>query len=333
MSPTDEPEMAPFIEQDTDSLGKRQNDERFSVPRRLPLLPLRGVVLYPSMWLPITIGQPRSLQLIEDMVNNRQRMLAVATSLDPQQEEPNPDTINHIGAAAIIQRLVRVPNGTIRLILQGIERINIVRYVADDPYLQAEVAALPDQAANDVTERALAQACQDLFAHLVSLSPQLPDELESAIRNVKDPRQLVYQVASSAGLKLLDAQAILELDPLAEKFRRLNDLLKDETESREIAQKIQTAAQGEMAKAQREYYLRKQMEAIQRELGQENEQEHRDSRAGEPHCRSQPAARAREGGNARAQPHAPHAHAGRGIRGHQDLSRLDGEPTLASAHR
>lgn len=242
------------------------------LPSVLPLLPLRGLVLFPLIWLPITIGQPRSRRLLEDLTTRRQRLLVLAASRDPTQEEPGPADIHPMGVLGRIERLIPLPDGNIRVIVQGLERVRIEKYVATEPYLQVEIALLPDQIAGDAEEQALARTCQDLFASLVALSPQLPNELESAVRNAANIRQMVYLIAASAGLKLEDAQALLAADPLAAKLRRLSAFLQNEVEVREIAQKIQQEAQSEMQKAQRDFYLRKQMEAIQRELGEDSGQ-------------------------------------------------------------
>ncbi len=241
-------------------------------PDELPLLPLRGVILYPTMWLPITVGQPRSLRILEYLVDRDEKIIALAASQDPDLEEPGPEDIYAVGTMARIHRMVRSPDGTVRLVLHGIERIRIDGYTDGKPFLQVRFTPIPDHEENDLEEQALAASAKDLFAQLVSLSPQMPEEMESAARNVEGERQLAYLLASSAGLKLADAQAILEEDPLKKKLRLLNDLLRVEVEIRNLAQKIQQEAQGEMEKAQRDFYLHKQMEVIQRELGEENPQ-------------------------------------------------------------
>ena len=243
-----------------------------SFPGELPLLPLRGVIIYPTMWLPITVGQPRSLRILEYMVSRDEKIIALAASKDPELEEPGPDDIYRVGTIARIHRMVRSPDGTVRLVLHGVERIRIDDYVAEDPFLKVAFTQIPDHEEHDLEEQALAASAKDLFAQLVSLSPQMPEEMESAARNVEGELQLAYLLASSAGFKLSDAQALLEADPLKGKLRLLNDLLRVEVEIRNLAQKIQQEAQGEMEKAQRDFYLHKQMEVIQRELGEENPQ-------------------------------------------------------------
>ena len=241
-------------------------------PDEMPLLPLRGVVLYPMMYLPITVGQPRSLRLIEDLISREQRHFALAASREPEAEQPDPEQIFPIGTVAHIHRMVRAADGTLRLIIHGTSRVRIDEFISNEPYLRVKVSPYPDRDSDSVTEQALSSAAQDLFAQLASLSPQIPDEMESAVRNVRNSRQLAYLIASSVGLKLDDAQKILEIDPLEEKLKQLNAMLKTMIEMREVAQKIQSEAQGEMEKAQRDFYLRKQMEAIQKELGEDNAQ-------------------------------------------------------------
>jgi len=173
-----------------------------TLPEQLPLLPLRGVVLFPLMWLPITVGQPRSLRLIEDLIASNQNVLALAASKHPGNEAPTPEEIFTTGVVARIHRMVKSPDGTVRLILQGVERIHIQNYTQAEPYYQSQYALAPDISTHSQQERALAKAAQDLFAHLVTVSPKMPEEMESAVRNVKDNRQLLYLIASSANLKL-----------------------------------------------------------------------------------------------------------------------------------
>jgi ATP-dependent Lon protease len=212
----------------------------------LPLLPLRGVVMYPTMWLPITVGQPRSLRLIDHLIDHDEKLIALAASLDPELKEPGPENIYRVGAVARIHRMVRSPDGTVRLVLHGVERIRIDEYTAEEPFLRVRFTRIPDQEEHDLEEQALAASAKDLFSQLVSLSPQMPEEMESAARNVEGELQLAYLLASSAGFNLSDAQSILEADPLKEKLHLLNALLRTGVEIRELAQKIQQEAQGEM---------------------------------------------------------------------------------------
>ncbi|MCS6843446.1 MAG: endopeptidase La [Caldilineales bacterium] len=245
-------------------------------PKRavLPILPLRGVVVYPMMWLPLTVGQERSIRLIDEaLTQSEQRVIGLVTSRRPEIDEPQPDQIYEVGTMAMVHRMLRAPDGTIRLIVQGLERIRIEKYVRTQPYLQAQVVEIPDILENTVELEALARTAQEQFRQLINLVPHLPEELEMAALNVEDARQLVYLIASSLRLNIEDAQAILEIDSVTEKLRKLTALLAKELEVLELGRKIQSEAVGEMEKMQREFYLREQMKAIQKELGEGDEQE------------------------------------------------------------
>jgi ATP-dependent Lon protease len=273
--PTDDTENAtpPPMDESAITEDVEMMEEEVEAVAALPLLPLRGVVIYPTMWLPITVGQPRSLRILEHVMNLDEKLIVLAASKDAELEEPGPNDIYEIGTLARIHRMVRSPDGTVRLVLNGLERIKIIDYVAETPFLTVTFTPIPDYESHDLEEQALAASAKDRFAQLVSLSPQMPEELESAARNVEGELQLAYLLASSAGFKLIDAQAILEASPLKTKLQLLNNLLRTEVEIRSLAQKIQKEAQGEMEKAQRDFYLHKQLEAIQRELGEDNPQQ------------------------------------------------------------
>lgn len=241
------------------------------IPDDLPVLPLRGVVVYPMMWLPLTVGQPRSIRLIEATVAES-RVIGLVTSRDPDIEEPASDELYEIGTAAVVHRLLRAPDGTVRLIVQGLERIKVGPYTQTEPFLRAHVSAALDELEDTVEVEALSRNAQDHFRRLIQLVPHLPDELEMAAMNVEDARQLVYLIASSMRLELADAQMILEIDRVRDKLVKLNQLLAKELEVLELGRKIQTEAQSEMEKMQREFYLREQLKAIQKELGEDDEQ-------------------------------------------------------------
>ena len=250
---------------------KRKKKDDSGISDDLPVLPLRGVVVYPMMWLPLTIGQQRSINLVEDALPES-RIIALVTSRDESVEEPGPDDIYAIGTAAQVHRVLKAPDGTIRLAVQGLERIRITEYIQEDPYLRARVEVLPETITENLETEALTRAVQDLFRRLVELDGQMPEELAVMAANVENARQLAYLVASSMRLDLADAQQILELDSVQEKLLRLTQLLNKEVDVLELGHKIQTQAQGEMERMQRDFFLREQMKAIQKELGEEDEQ-------------------------------------------------------------
>ena len=242
-----------------------------TVPEELAILPLRGVVVYPLTFQALNVGQPRSIQLVDDATLSKQP-IGLVVSRDPDLEEPGPEDVYEIGVAATIHRMIKAPDGTIRLLVQGIERIRIDEWTGDEPYLRARVSVLPDEVEESLEVEALMRNATDLLRRLVSLVSQLPDELLMAAINLDDPRQLVYFIATNIRMELPDAQAILEIDSVREKLLKLTSILTKELEVLELGRKIQTEAQSEMEKMQREYFLREQLKAIKKELGEEDEQ-------------------------------------------------------------
>ena len=253
---------------------EKSEDASPAIPEELPILPLRGVVVYPLMVLPLTVGQPRSVRLIDDAVVS-DRLVGLVASKDAEIEEPAPDEVNRIGTVALIHRLIKSPDGTMRIIVQGIERIQIDEWASEEPYLRAKISIKPDVSPveSDVEAEALMRNLIELFGRMVALVPHLPDELMMAAQGTDDPRQLVYLISTSIRMDLEDAQEILELDPVTEKLRKLTNILNRELEVLELGKKIQSEAQSEMEKMQREYFLREQLKAIQRELGEGDEQQ------------------------------------------------------------
>jgi len=247
-------------------------DSQPMIPEELAMLPLRGVVAYPVTFQALSVGQPRSMRLVDDATVKKQ-LIGLVTSRDADKEEPGPEDVYEIGIAATIHRMIKAPDGTIRLLVQGVERVRIVEWTGDEPYLKARVVPMADVVEEDSLEiQALMRNAVDLLRRLVSLVSQLPDELVTAALNLDDPRQLVYFIATNIRMEIADAQAILEIDGVREKLLKLNGLMTRELEVLELGRKIQTEAQSEMEQMQREYLLREQMKAIKKELGETDEQ-------------------------------------------------------------
>lgn len=247
------------------------DDELLSIPDELPILPLRGLVVYPQTAIPLTVGQPRSVKLVDDVVGGN-RLVGLVMAKDPDLETPGPDDVHQVGTLASIHRLFRAPDGTIRLLVQGIARIEIDDYVATEPYLKARARPLPETVEDSLEVEAMIRNVIDKFTQLADLVPNIPSELVASALNVDEPLQLVYAVATYIRMELDRAQNLLELDSTEEKLRVLMDVLGKEIEVLELGRKIQTEAQTEMEKTQREYYLREQLKAIQKELGEGDEQ-------------------------------------------------------------
>ena len=248
-----------------------EGEDDTTIPDELAMLPLRGVVVYPVTFQALSVGQPRSIQLVDDATVKKQ-VIGLVTALDAENEEPGPEDVYKVGVAANIHRMIKAPDGTIRLLVQGIERVRIEEWIADEPYLKARVSPLPDVVEESLEVEALMRNAVDLLRRLVSLVSQLPDELLMAALNLDDPRQLVYFIATNIRMEIPDAQAILETDSVREKLLKLTSIMTKELEVLELGRKIQTEAQSEMEKMQRDYFLREQLKAIKKELGEEDEQ-------------------------------------------------------------
>lgn len=245
------------------------------LPEELPILPLRGMVVYPQTAIPLTVGQERSIQLVDDVVAGN-RMVGLVASKDPSLGTPGPDQVHAIGSLATIHRLFRTPDGTIRLLIQGLQRIRIDEFIETSPYLKARVTRIPEEEvvfADDIEMEALVRSIVDRFTNLAELVPSIPQELVNNALNVEDPLQLVYSIATYVRIELDDAQALLVMDHVGDKIRHLLKLLTKEFEVLSLGRKIQEDAQHEMEKSQRDYYLREQMKAIQRELEEDEDQQ------------------------------------------------------------
>jgi ATP-dependent Lon protease len=240
----------------------------FVIPDTLPVLPLRDAVVLPLTAVPLAVGQPRSVRLVDDVMRGN-RLLALVAQRDAKAEPATPEDLHRVGTVGVIHQLARVPDGSVRLMVQGIERVRLLEWVGTEPYLVARIEAARDETLPATEVDALRRALVDIFRRLVEVSPELPDELAAAVDSVADPRHLVYFVASVVPLEMAARQELLEMDPVAAKLRRLIDLLQRELAVRELGRKITTDTEEHLSKKQREYYLREQLRSIQRELGED----------------------------------------------------------------
>ncbi len=240
-------------------------------PQVLPILPLRGVVVYPQTAVPLTVGQPRSIKLVDEVVGG-DKLVGLVAAMNPELESPGPKDLYRVGTVAIVHRLLRAPDGTVRLLVQGMDRFRLGEFVEEEPYLRANIELAPEVVEEGVEIDALARNARDQFQAITQMIPSFPEELAGSITSVEDPMQTAYTIANFQRMDIKDAQEILELDSVAEKLKKLIGLLVREAEVLQIGQKIQNEARGEIEKVQREYFLREQMKAIQKELGEKDEQ-------------------------------------------------------------
>jgi ATP-dependent Lon protease len=242
-----------------------------SIPPNLPILPLRGLVVYPQTAVPLTIGQPRSIRLVDDVVVG-EKLIGLVTAKDPEQENPGPNDLYHVGTVAMIHRMFRAPDGTIRLLVQGMNRFVLGEFTQTEPYLRAEINLAPEKFEEGLEIEALARNAREQFTHIAEMIPSFPRELVTSISSIEEPLQTVYTIANFQRMELADSQKILEIDSVSDKLHKLVAILTHESEVLELGQKIQNEARSEIEKMQREYFLREQLKAIQRELGDSDEQ-------------------------------------------------------------
>ena len=242
-------------------------------PRVLPVLPLRGTVVLPLTVVPLAAAQPRSLRLI-DAVASGDRTVVLVMQNDAEAEGAGPGETREIGTLATIHQMMRVPDGSVRLAVQGLRRVRIAEWRDEEPYLTALIEDLDEATEeNDIETEALMRSTLELFQRLVSLVSNLPDELVTAAVNVDDPLQLVYLIATNLRMDPTERQELLELDTVREKLHKISSFMTKELDLLELGKKIQGDVQEEVGRTQREYYLREQLKAIQRELGETDGQE------------------------------------------------------------
>jgi ATP-dependent Lon protease len=237
------------------------------IPDELPVLPLKETVVFPDSMSPLAIGQERSIRLVDDVVGD-DRLLALVTVRDSEVEVPDWRHLYEIGTAAVIHKMLRVPDGTLRILVQGLGRIRLEEPVAGDPYLVARFSTLRSEENETTQLEALLRNAQGLFGRIIGLAPYLPEELSIAAANVEDASSLCNLVASTLRLKTEEKQLVLELADTEERLREVTKILNRELEVFELGTKIQSQVQSQLEEGQREFFLRQQLKAIQEELGE-----------------------------------------------------------------
>jgi ATP-dependent Lon protease len=250
-----------------------EQEAKPDVPSILNILPLRDSVIYPMLIAPLSVGRDAGVQLVDESVVGNNRIIGVVAQKDPQMDQPGFDDVYQYGCAVIIRTLVKMPDAT-RLIVQGVSRFRIIEQVQDQPYLTARIEVIEDvQPGPDRAEEieALRRSIAALFEQAIRLSPNLPDELRSLTQAVKETNVMADLVAAHMTLTLEDKQRILEISDVEERLRLLLELLVKEVRVLELTSKVQSEVNTELSKTQRDYYLREQLKAIQRELGESDD--------------------------------------------------------------
>jgi ATP-dependent Lon protease len=252
---------------DKEEKGK---DEKIIVPNELPVLPLRGTVLYPDLILPIMVGRKKSVKLVDDAMDS-DRIIGIITQKRSEIEDPKENDLYTVGVAALILRMIRELDGSQRVIVQGVSRIKVKEYVQKDPYFKVRCDTLEENFAPGVEVEALVMNLKNLFQRAVELAPYLTAELGTMVSNIKSPSILADLIASNLNITTTEKQGILETFDVRERLTRVHLFLNKEIQVLELGNKIQSQVKEDMDRTQREYYLREQMKAIKKELGELDE--------------------------------------------------------------
>ncbi|MFA7003749.1 MAG: LON peptidase substrate-binding domain-containing protein, partial [Verrucomicrobiia bacterium] len=240
------------------------------LPAQLPILPLSDLVVFPHMVASLVVTSASSIHLVDDVVAGS-RLLGLVLQRDPHVENPHADDLHEYGCAGRVLRMLKFPDESVRVLVQGVQRIRVVKVEKDDPYIVARIALLKEEADSSIELSALASNAGKQFQKIISLSPAMPDELKVAALNAQDPARLTDLIASNLNIALEERQRLLETYSVKSRLVRLTDLLNRELEVLELGSEIQSKVASTLSKGQRDYFLREQLKQIQKELGEEGE--------------------------------------------------------------
>jgi len=234
--------------------------------RVLPVLPLRDIVVYPKMAAPLFVGREKSVRALDEVMKKDKQIL-LAAQMDASEDEPSADRIFTVGTVATVVQLLKLPDGTVRVLVEGGHRARIVDFIDNEAYFEAEVEPIEDQNADSPEAQATARAVIDQWDNYVKLSRKAPPEVHQAIGQITEPSRLADSIAAHLSVKIPDRQALLEIADVPQRLERIMSLIEGEIGMLQVERKIRNRVKRQMEKTQREYYLNEQMKAIQRELG------------------------------------------------------------------
>lgn len=238
---------------------------------KYPVLPLRDIVVYPKMIVPLFVGRDKSIKALQSVVDSDGNII-LATQKDAGIEEPQPDDIYHIGTLGTVVQMLKLPDGTVKVLIEGVERVKITKFVKNKEFMQAEADIIPElDNGDDVELQALVRAVLSQFEEYVKLSKKTPPEVLVSVNQIEDYGKLADTIAAHLSLKIPEKQALLEGRTLAERFEMILGFMDAELTVLEVENKIKTRVKKQMEKSQKEYYLNEQMKAIQKELGDGDE--------------------------------------------------------------
>jgi ATP-dependent Lon protease len=249
---------------------RKEMEEVRSIPEELSVLPLKNTVVYPNLVMPLMISDQRRAKLIDEALMSG-NVIGLFTQKDPELEQPTPDDVYHVGTAATILKMLRFPDGSVRFLVQGLARIRIKRFTKTEPNLAAKIEVVHDVIEKSVEMEALVRNIMEQLKRAINLAPYLPEELQVSALNTEDPGKLADLVASNLNLNIQQKQEILETFDVKDRLRKLTFHINKEVEVLELSKKIQSKAATEMGKMQKEFILKEQLKAIQKELGEKDE--------------------------------------------------------------
>ena len=242
--------------------------QSIEIPKKIPLLPIRDIVVFPYMVLPLFVGREMSIKAIEVALEGN-RMIFLTSQKDINVENPSPSDLYSVGTVGVIMRMLKLPDGRIKILVQGVARAKTVKFLQKEPFYQVEIRTFPDvPVAVNIEIEALMRNVKEQIERLVSFGKVILPDIMVVIENVDDPGKLADLAIANMGLKVEQAQEILEITDPLQRIKRINEALGKEIELLSMQQKIQADVRGEIDKTQREYFLREQLKAIQRELGE-----------------------------------------------------------------
>jgi len=251
-------------------VGVAEVEGELDLPQELPILPLRSATAFPNTILPLSIGRPKTLKLVNDVLVES-KPFGLFSQKAAETEDPGPDDVYQVGSAAKAIRMLRMPDGGVRVLAQGLARIRIVEFVRTEPYLVARIERIEEKEPGGVAVEALVRNVRTQFTRMVSLSPYMSQEMEIVALNLNEPGRLADFVAASLNLPVADKQQLLEESDAVARLEKASGYLQREIEVLELSSRIQSQVQDEVSKVQKEHFLRMQMEAIKRELGESDD--------------------------------------------------------------
>lgn len=251
---------------------EQQDEKEIEIPDTLPVLPIRDIVVFPYMILPLFVGREMSIRSIDHALNSN-RMIMLLTQKDLSIENPSPDDLFTVGTVGMIMRMLKLPDGRVKILVQGLTKARVLSFTQTEPMFMAAIERIPDQKIEEISIEieALIRTVKEQLDKAVSLGKAILPDIMVVVENLSDPGRLADLVASNLGLKTEQAQEILEIEDPVKRLKKVSDILSREVELLLVQQKIQTEARGEIDKTQREYFLREQLKAIQKELGEIDE--------------------------------------------------------------